>query len=65
MALIDLVDKISSNMDHKKYYIGVFLDLSKVFDTIDRNILLNKGYSHKISDSWLQGGHIFFSSNLR
>ena len=42
MALIDLVDKISSNMDHKKYNIGVFLDLSKAFDTIDHNILLNK-----------------------
>ena len=38
MALIDLVDKISSNMDHKKYNIGVFLDLSKDFDTIDPNI---------------------------
>lgn len=42
MALIDLVDKISSNMDHKKYNIGVFLDLSKAFDTIDHNILINK-----------------------
>ena len=42
MALIDLVDKISSNMDHKKYNIGVFLDLSKAFGTIDHNILINK-----------------------
>ena len=42
MALIDLVDKITSNMDHKKYNIGVFLDLSKAFDTIDHNILINK-----------------------
>ena len=42
MALIDLVDKISSNMDHKKYNIGVFLYLSKAFDTIDRKILINK-----------------------
>ena len=29
-------------MDHKKYNIGVFLDLSKAFDTIDHNILINK-----------------------
>ena len=42
MALIDLVDKISSNMDHKKYDIGVFLNLSKAFDTINNNILINK-----------------------
>ena len=41
MALIDLIDKISSNMDHKKYNIGV-LDLSKAFDTRDHKILINK-----------------------
>ena len=34
MVLIDLVDKISSNMDHIKYHIGVFLDFSKAFDII-------------------------------
>ena len=42
MALIDLVDKISSNFDEKKYTVGVFLDLSKAFDTIDHTILINK-----------------------
>ena len=34
MAMIDLVDKISSNIDHKNHNIGIFLDLSKAFDTI-------------------------------
>ena len=42
MALIDLVDKISCNFDEKKYTVGVFLDLSKAFDTIDHTILKNK-----------------------
>ena len=42
MALIDLVDKISSNFDDKKYTVGVFLDLSKAFDTIYHTILINK-----------------------
>ena len=42
MAMIDLVDKISSNIDHKNHNIGIFLDLSKAFDTIDHNILLKK-----------------------
>ena len=42
MARIDLVDKISNNIDHKKYNTGVFLDLTKAFNTIDHNILINK-----------------------
>ena len=42
LALMDLVDNISKNIDGGNYSIGIFLDLSKAFDTIDHTILLDK-----------------------
>ena len=42
LALIDLVDSISKNIDEGNYSIGIFLDLSKAFDTINHTILLDK-----------------------
>lgn len=42
LAVTKLVDRISDELDHRKYNIGVFLDLSKAFDTINHMILLGK-----------------------
>ena len=42
MAIIQLVDKISSAVEKTEKTIGMCLDLSKAFDTIDHNILLHK-----------------------
>jgi hypothetical protein len=42
MALMILVDQISNAFERGEYVMGVFLDFSKAFDTIDHNILLQK-----------------------
>ena len=41
-AIIEMVDKITKAIDQGKYTVGVFLDLSKAFDTIDHRILIRK-----------------------
>ena len=41
-AIIELTDKISKAIDEGKYTIGIFLDLSKAFDTVNHEILLKK-----------------------
>ena len=48
MALIHLIDKITEALDNKEHVLGVFLDVSKAFDTVDHEILLNKMYKYGI-----------------
>ena len=42
LALIQLYDKISSAIDNGEYTVGIFLDLSKAFVTVNHEILLGK-----------------------
>ncbi len=55
MAVLDFVNEISKAVEEKKFTIGIFMDLSKAFDTIDHNILLQKLYHYGfrgISNTW-------------
>ena len=41
-ALLHLFEKISSAIDRREHTVGVFLDLSKAFDTVNFDILFDK-----------------------
>ena len=41
-AILQLVSQITEAFSQEKNTLGIFLDLSKVFDTVNHNILLEK-----------------------
>ena len=59
-ALIKLVDSICDSFNQNKYTLWVFIDLSKAFDTVDHNILIDKLNSYGIKNNSLK----WFSSYL-
>ena len=56
-AIIKLLNKITECFANKEHLIGIFMDLSKAFDTIDHNILMYKLQRYGIrgtSLSWIR-----------
>ena len=41
-AIMQLVDQINCSFEKNLYTLGIFIDLSKVFDTVDHKILITK-----------------------
>ncbi|MCP4485710.1 MAG: reverse transcriptase family protein, partial [Flavobacteriaceae bacterium] len=47
-ALIEITDRLKNAMDAKKLTCGIFIDLTKAFDTVDHDILLKKMHNYGI-----------------
>ena len=69
-ALVDFLHIVLNALNKKEISIGLFLDLSKAFDSLDHHILLDKlycygmrGVVHKWFQSYLNNRKQFVSSN--
>jgi hypothetical protein len=57
MAIITLMDRIISALERGHYMVGIFLDFSKAFDTVNHGILLAKLNKYGIrgpANKWLE-----------
>ena len=53
-ASLELIDKITTDLEKKRNSIAIFMDLSKAFDTLNHNILLHKLQYYGLNDTPLR-----------
>ena len=61
-AVIELISQILDAFNENKYALGIFIDLSKVFDTVDHNILLKKLDMYGIKGKNLKWFHSYLTN---
>ena len=65
LAIMMLVDKVTEALDQDESVVGVFLDFSKAFDTVDHDILLQKMDKYGICCVELQWFKDYLSNRMQ
>ena len=65
MALMVLIDKLTKCLENGDYVVGVYLDFSKAFDTVNHEILLKKLDHYVIRSAALSWFEIYLSNRTQ
>ena len=60
--MLDLIDQVSNAFDNNNFFLGVFIDLSKAFDSVDHNIILEKLSMYGVKGNNLKWFHSYLSN---
>ena len=60
-AILELIDQVSNAFDNKNFVLWVFIYLSKAFDNVDHNILLEKLSIYRVKGNNLKWFHSYLS----
>ena len=61
-AILELIDQVSNAFDNNNFLLGVFIDLSKTFDTVNHNILSEKLNMYGVKRNNLKWFHSYLSN---
>ena len=61
-AILELIDQVSNAFGNNSFVLGVFIDLSKAFDTVDHNIILEKQSMYGVNGNNLKWFHSYLSN---
>ena len=64
-AVIQLISQILNAFNENKYTLGIFIDLSKAFDTVDHDILLKKLDMYGIKGKNLKWLHSYLTNTKK
>ena len=57
-AILQLIDQVNDNFEKNYFNLGVFIDLSKAFDTVDHQILI-----YKLKNYGIEGNNLNWFKN--
>ena len=61
-AIIQLIDQINSSFEKNNFTLGIFIDLSNAFDTVDHHILISKLENYGVNGNNLHWFQSYFKN---